>query len=77
MNKIIITIGAIITISCNNPQRINKSQMLYEITNEVQYMKEWMWEDIELGKVDSAYGVWYLQSLNEVEDKIIQIKYGK
>jgi len=76
MNKIIITIGAIITMSCNNPQR-NKNQVLCEITNEVQYMKEWMWEDIELGKVDSAYGVWYLQSLNEIEDKIIQIKYGK
>ncbi len=75
MNKIIITIGAIITMSCNNPQR-NKNQMLYEITNEVQYMKEWMWEDIELGKVDSAYGVWYLQSLNEIEERKKQRKKG-
>ncbi len=69
MYKLIITIGALISMSCGQVDK----QELSETLNNIQDMKEWMIEDRNNGVISPEYADYYIQWLNESEVKLIQI----
>ena len=74
MKKILIPIGIFFMMSCtqtNEDTYIEAQKMLFESLDVVQDMKEWMQEDITQGAIDEDYGKYYLESLTEVEEYLI------
>ena len=55
----------------NEDTYVEAQRMLFESLNTVQDMKEWMQEDINQGVIDEDYGNYYLESLTEVEEYLI------
>jgi len=80
MNKLIIIIGALVGTSYQTDgTRVDyteKIQIAQSIDN-VQDMKEWMLEDISQGVIDTAYGEYYMEWLNETEDLLIELANTK
>lgn len=70
MKKLIIGIGALGVMSFTTNQLIN-TFLLSEAINNVQDMNEWMVQDQESGVIDSVYAEYYLNTLNETEDLLI------
>jgi len=51
-------------------------ELYYKIGNSItniQDMKEWMHEDINQGIIDSAYGSYYVEYLDQTEDLLIEM----
>ncbi len=71
MKKIIITISSLIAMSCSSNKDLENKILLMHTIDDVQAMREWLWEDIKTGQVDSAYGEYYLETLKEIEDGFI------
>ena len=69
MYKLIITIGALISMSYGQVD----NQELSETLNHIQDMREWMIEDRNNGVISPEYADYYIQWLNESEVKLIQI----
>ena len=54
MRKIIISVGALLTMSFTG-NKIYQSYKLGEAVNMIQDMKEWMAEDVFNGKIDKIF----------------------
>ena len=70
MKKIIICVGALGVMSFTSNQ-IYKQYKLNEAINNIQDMKEWMLQDIELGNIKPVLGEHYMYWLEEAEDNIV------
>ena len=68
MYKLIITIGALISMSYGQVD----NQELSETLNHIQDMREWMIEDRNNGVIDSVYAEYYILWLNNSEDLLIE-----
>ena len=68
MNKIIITIGTLMSMSCG---QVDKRE-LDETLNNIQDMKEWMIEDRNNGVIDSVYAEYYILWLEDSEKLIVE-----
>jgi hypothetical protein len=68
MYKLIITIGALISMSYGQVD----NQELSETLNHIQDMREWMIEDRNNGVIDSVYAKYYILWLNNSEDLLIE-----
>tara|TARA_R100000664_G_C2680392_1_gene88641 strand:+ start:94 stop:291 length:198 start_codon:yes stop_codon:yes gene_type:complete len=53
--------------------QIYKQYKLGEAITNVQDMKEWMLQDIELGKIDPELGENYIEWLEITEDHLIEL----
>ncbi len=71
MKKLIITIGALCTMSFTSHQ-IYKQYQLGESIGNIQDMKEWMMQDIESGRIDPEIGETYMYWLEETENRLIE-----
>jgi hypothetical protein len=76
MNKLIIIVGMLSSINCQQDgtrvDTIEKASWSYLIGN-IQDMKEWMVQDLNNGEIDSAYAEYYINYLNESEDLAIYL----
>ena len=68
MTKVIITIGTLISMSCDQVDK----QELSETLNNIQDMKEWMIEDRNNGVIDPDYAEYYIMWLEDSEQLIIE-----
>ena len=66
MKKLLISVSALALMSFTANKVIDYK--LSESINNVQDMKEWMMQDIELGKVDPEVGKHYMHWLEVTED---------
>tara|TARA_Y100001972_G_scaffold55153_1_gene67961 strand:- start:186 stop:437 length:252 start_codon:yes stop_codon:yes gene_type:complete len=76
MNKIIITIGLLSGLSCQQKENtIELPEKAYwnHLVDNIQDMREWMQEDMKQGIIDSAYANYYIEYLNEAEDLTINL----
>ena len=71
MKKIIIAVGALGVMSFTSNQLMN-TFLLAEAVNNVQNLQEWMEQDQQNGVIDSTYAEYYLSTLNETEDMLIE-----
>lgn len=71
MKKIIIAVGALGVMSFTGNQLMN-TFLLAEAVNNVQNLQEWMEQDQQNGVIDSTYAEYYLSTLNETEDMLIE-----
>jgi hypothetical protein len=69
MKEIIITIGVLLAITSTQ----NDKKVLDETINNIQDMKEWMIEDRNNGVISPEYAEYYIQYLEESEERLIQI----
>ena len=69
MKEIIITIGVLLAITSTQ----NDKKVLDETINNIQDMKEWMIEDRNNGVISPEYAKYYIQYLEESEERLIQI----
>tara|TARA_R100000654_G_scaffold11614_1_gene25532 strand:+ start:5208 stop:5459 length:252 start_codon:yes stop_codon:yes gene_type:complete len=76
MNKIIITIGLLSGLSCQQdgtkvelPEQAHWNHLVDNIAD----MREWMREDMKQGIIDSAYAEYYIEYLDEAEDLSIYL----
>ena len=72
MKKILISISTLCLMSFTSNQ-IYKQYKLGEAITNVQDMKEWMLQDIELGKIDPELGENYIEWLEITEDHLIEL----
>tara|TARA_R100001198_G_C5149707_1_gene159748 strand:+ start:144 stop:383 length:240 start_codon:yes stop_codon:yes gene_type:complete len=76
MNKLIIMVGMLSSLNCQQDGTrvdiIEKASWNYLIGN-IQDMKEWMVQDLNNGKIDSAYAEYYINYLDESEDLAIYL----
>ena len=70
MNKIIIT--SIITSGLFVYNAKKDGTRVKNALDNVQYIKSWIYEDINNGVMDSTYAEYYLNSLSETEDLLIE-----
>jgi hypothetical protein len=68
MNKIIITIGTLMSMSGGQVD----NRELDEALNNIQDMKEWMIEDRNNGIIDSVYAEYYILWLEDSEKLIVE-----
>ena len=73
MNKLIITIGLLSVLSCQENKKIPTESKWHHLIDNLQDMKEWMKQDTENGIIDSAYSEYYLKYLNESQDIAINL----
>ena len=71
MKKIIIAVGALGVMSFTSNQLMN-TFLLAEAVNNVQNLQEWMEQDQQNGVIDSTYAEYYLSTLNDTEDMLIE-----
>ena len=69
MKKITIAVSSLLMISFSNC--IYKQYQLSEALGTIQDMKTWMQEDINNDNIITDLGEFYIQKLNEVEDRMI------
>ena len=68
MNKIIITIGTLMSMSGGQVD----NRELDEALNNIQDMKEWMIEDRNNGVIDSVHAEYYILWLEDSEQLIVE-----
>lgn len=81
MNKIILTIGVASSLLTSPAEKdgtiVNSVErnkyLLSEAINNVQNMKEWMQSDVDNDNIITDLGEFYIENLNEVEDKLIKL----
>ena len=81
MNKIILTIGVASSLLASPAEKdgtiVNSVErnkyLLSEAINNVQNMKEWMQSDVDNDNIITDLGEFYIENLNEVEDKLIKL----
>ena len=81
MNKIILTIGIASSLLVSPAEKdgtivnsVEKNKyILSEAINNVQDMKEWMQSDVDNDNIITDLGEFYIENLNEVEDKLIKL----
>ena len=71
MKKILISISALALLSFTTNKVINYK--LGESITNIQDMKEWMMQDIELGRIDPELGEHYMYWLEQTEDHLIEL----
>ena len=69
MKELIITIGVLVGMAHNQTEKI---ELMTTIDN-IQDMKEWMIEDRNNGVISPEYAEYYIQYLEESEERLIQI----
>jgi len=71
MNKIIIITSVVASGLLGYNAKKDGTRVEYALDN-VQYIKSWVHEDVNNGVIDSAYAEYYLNSLNQTEDLLIE-----
>ena len=74
MKEIIISIGMLTSMSCNQVDQDSLHQATIQINttiDNIQDMKEWMIEDQVSGYVEWEYAEYYIEYLNESENLLI------
>tara|TARA_R100001509_G_C4825589_1_gene201395 strand:+ start:564 stop:851 length:288 start_codon:yes stop_codon:yes gene_type:complete len=69
-------VGLAIGVSLPKQSDQSEYELYYKIgesITNIQDMKEWMHEDINQGVIDSAYGSYYVEYLNQTEDLLIEL----
>tara|TARA_R100001460_G_scaffold23041_1_gene46697 strand:- start:1006 stop:1233 length:228 start_codon:yes stop_codon:yes gene_type:complete len=71
MNKLIIATSIITSGLLGYNAKKDGTRVEYALDN-VQYIKGWVHEDVNNGVLDSSYAEYYLNSLNQTEDLLIE-----
>lgn len=73
MNKIIILVGLLTGVSCNQEDKNLEAKIqIANAIDHVQDMKEWMEEDIKQGMIKPEYGEYYVTWLEQSETILIE-----
>jgi len=70
MNKIIMSMSVIASGLLGYTAKKDGTKVEEALTN-VQYIKSWVYEDLNSGSMDTTYAEYYLNILNETEDLLI------
>ena len=65
--------GIAIGVSVGNIKTDEEKIILNETTTYIQDMKEWMYEDMYNGIIDSSYADYYIEGLDSCEDMLINL----
>tara|TARA_R100000656_G_C3899167_1_gene118351 strand:+ start:34 stop:294 length:261 start_codon:yes stop_codon:yes gene_type:complete len=74
MKEIIISIGMLTSMSCNQVDQDSLNQATIQLNttiDNIQDMKEWMIEDQVSGHIEWEYAEYYIEYLNESEALLI------
>ena len=73
MNKVIILVGLLTGVSCNQEDKNLEAKIqIANAVDHVQDMKEWMIEDINQGMIKPEYGEYYVTWLEQSETILIE-----
>ena len=64
MKKIIISIAALGAMSFTSNQLYYSTQLVYAMNN-IEEMKEWVWQDVNNDRMTSETGEYYFEMLDE------------
>jgi hypothetical protein len=71
MNKLIVVTSVVASGLLGYNAKKDGTRVEYALDN-VQYIKSWVHEDVNNGVIDSTYAEYYLNSLNQTEDLLIE-----